>query len=144
MQACGRDSAQRAPSGARVLVACTDSALGILARALDGWADWKPVYTLDAALRALDTHPDLVVCTLRFDDSRMLDLAAEIAHRGGVPMLCCRVGVGELPEHSLAAAVIAAENLGAIGFVDFPRLVGESGTDAAVERFRAGMLAAFS
>jgi hypothetical protein len=144
METCSRQAREQAMGRARVLVACTGSALEVLAQVLDGWADWTPVYTLDAALRALDAHPDLVVCTLRFDDSRMLDLAAEIAHRGGVPLLCCRIGVGELPEHSLAAAVIAAENLGAAGFVDFPRLVAESGTQAAVERFRAEMLAAFA
>jgi hypothetical protein len=144
MEACSRHSPQRAPGRAHVLVACTGPAREVLAQVLDGWAEWTPVYTLEDALRALDAHPDLVVCTLRFDDSRMLDLAAEIAHHGDVPLLCCRVGVGELPEHSLAAAVMAAENLGAVGFVDFPRLVGESGEEAAVARFRSQMLSAFA
>lgn len=143
MEACSRHSLQRAPRRARVLVACTDSAREVLEQVLADWVDWTPVYTLDAALHELEAHPDLVVCTLRFDDSRMLDLASEIAHRGDVPLLCCRVGIGELPEHSLAAAVIAAENLGA-GFVDFPRLVSEGGVEAAVARFRSEMLAAFA
>src|SRR5690348_5017880 len=142
MEACSRQTREQAMGRARVLVACTGSAQEVLAQVLDSWADWTPVYTLDAALNALVAHPDLVVCTLRFDDSRMLDLVAEIAHRGGVPLLCCRIDVSELPEHSLAAAVIAAENLGAAGFVDFPRLVSDSGVEAAVERFRAQMLAA--
>ena len=144
MEACSRRTQERAASRPRVLVACTGSAQEVLAQVLDGWTDWTPVYTLEAALRALEASPDLVVCTLRFDDSRMLDLVAEMAHRGGVPLLCCRVGLGELPEHSLAAAVIAAENLGAAGFVDFPRLVSEEGAERAVERFRAEMLAAFA
>ena len=144
MEACSRHVSRRESSRTRVLVACTGSAQEVLAQVLSGWADWSVVYTLEAALRGLDQHPDLVVCTMRFDDSRMLDLAAEIAHRGDVPLFCCRVGESELPEHSLAAAVIAAQNLGAVAFVDFPHLVREIGMEQALARFRAEMLAAFA
>ena len=144
MEACSRHSIEREPNPARVLVACTGSAQQVLARVFAGWAEWTPVYTLEAALQGLEAHPDLIVCTLRFDDSRMLELAAEVAHRGDVPWVCCRVGEGELPEPSVAAAMIAAENLGAIACVDLPRLARECGMDEAIARFRAEVLSAFA
>jgi hypothetical protein len=113
----------------------------VLARVLDGWCEWSAVYSVDEALQRLDDHPDLVICSLRFDESRMLELTAAVAHRGDVPFVCCRVVDTDLPPHSLDAAITASRNLGALAFVDFARMRRESGTDAALVRFRDALLA---
>ncbi len=47
-----------------------------------------------------------------------------------------------LPAGSVAAAMTAARNLGAVAFVDFPRLRKELGAEAALTRLREEVLAA--
>lgn len=126
----------------RVLVACSDAALPVLTGALGESVEWVAVMSLEAALHALDAHPRAVVCSLRFDESRMLDLATEVVRRGDVRLVCCRVGESELPPGSVAAAVTAARNLGAVAFVDFARLREELGAEAALARLREEVLAA--
>ena len=142
MEGCSRRAPQDASRRPRVLLACTRSAQPFLARALAGSADCTAVYSFDDALLALDDRPDVVVCTLRFDDSRMLELAREVSRRGDVALVCCRIGESDLPAPSIAAAGKAAEYLGALPFIDFPALSRERGIDAALACLRAEVLAA--
>lgn len=72
------------------------------------------------AMHALGHGIDLVVCTLLFDESRMLELAARVGReRPQLPFVCCRV-MSDLPAHSLDAAFAAAGHLGAVATVDLP------------------------
>jgi hypothetical protein len=127
----------KSPS-ARVLLASTPSADAILRHILAPLGEIVSAYTHEAAIEEIDAGVDLVVCSLRFDESRMLDLIAEVAARfPRLPFICCRVQESELPESSLRAAFTAAGHLGAVAVVDLPRLVRAGGEDRAEAQLNA-------
>lgn len=114
--------------GPRVLLASTPSADLILRHILAPLAEIVSAYNHEEAIAQIEAGVDLVVCSLRFDESRMLDLIAEMAGaRPHLPFICCHVQESELPEGSLRAAFTAAGHLGAVAVVDLPRLVRASG-----------------
>jgi hypothetical protein len=118
----------------RVLLASTPGADPILRHILAPLGEVVSAFTHEEAIRHIEAGVDAVVCSLRFDESRMLDLIAEVAQRlPHLPFICCRVQESELPESSLRAAFTAAGHLGAVAVVDLPRLVrsaGEVGAEA--------------
>lgn len=125
-------------SGPRVLLASTPSADAILRHILAPLGEIVSAYTHEDAIERIDSGVDLVVCSLRFDESRMLDLIAEVARRHPhLPFICCRVQESDLPESSLRAAFTAAGHLGAVAVVDLPRLVRAGGEDRAEAQLNA-------
>lgn len=126
----------------KVVVACTPESRPVLAEVLHGIA--RPVMALSEndALRCIDTDARLLVCTLRFDESRMLDFIATARERfADLPCVCCRVGETKLPEHSLHAAFEAARKLGAADVIDFFALETSCGRNAAIVEFRSQLIA---
>lgn len=105
----------------RILLACPEDAEPVLRHALEVLdAKLVAVPDLTAAMREIERGVDLVVCTLLFDESRMLELAARVGReRPQLPFVCCRV-MSDLPAHSLDAAFAAAGHLGAVATVDLP------------------------
>jgi hypothetical protein len=105
----------------RVLLACTEEAEEVLRRALYPLeAVLIPVHDIATAMREVECGIDLVVCTLLFDESRMLDLAARLARiQPHIPFVCCRI-LSDLPVHTLEAAFAAAGYVGAVATVDMP------------------------
>ena len=132
------------PPGAvpEVMVACTHQNLGVFADALRGAVRLVPVREEDEAIGMLDRSlPRLLVCTLRFDESRMLDFVAVArARHPGLRWICCRTFTSDLDPVSLDAAFVAARSLGALEVVDLPELEGTLGTVAARERLRTLLL----
>src|SRR5690242_4770808 len=103
----------------RVLLACTAEVASTLRRALaDLDAEIRCAYSKEEALASVE-GVDLVVCSLRFDESRMLDLVAQLAReRPRLPLVCCHVAESDLPEPSLDAAFTVADHLGAVAVLD--------------------------
>ncbi len=82
----------------RVLLASTPSADPILRHSLAPLGDVVSAFTHEEAMRHIEAGVDAVVCSLRFDESRMLDLIAEVAGRlPHLPFICCHVLESELP-----------------------------------------------
>ena len=109
----------------RILLACTPDDEPVLRIALAGLdAEVVGAHAHDEALREIARGIDLVVCSLRFDESRMFDFIAEVGReRPRLPFICCRVLESHLPERALRAAFAAAGHLGAVAVVNLPELV---------------------
>src|ERR671936_190612 len=77
-----------------VLVAGTMPAITTVRALLGTEVDTIAARSLDEARRALQTHPDVILCNVRFDESRMLDLLQaakeEVATRD-TPFVCLRL-----------------------------------------------------
>lgn len=131
-----------APSRARILLASTPDSESILREALKPIdADVVCAFTCDAAKSIVAAGVDMVVCSLRFDESRMFDFIAEVGHeRPQLPLVCCHVRA-EIPEHSLRAAFTAAGYLGAVAVVDFPEVARREGLPDAQAALRGAVLA---
>lgn len=124
----------------RVLLACTAQSAHVLRRALAGLdAEITCAFSREEAM-ARSEGVDVVVCSLRFDESRMLDLVAQLAReRPCLPLVCCHVTESDLPEPSLDAAFTAADHLGAVAVLDLPGLARREGLAHADERLRAAV-----
>jgi hypothetical protein len=75
--------------------------------------------TFEEALERMTPDVDAIVCSLQFDESRMLELAREAhARLPNVPLLCCSAAPSRVTSAWLHAAAIAAVSLGAAAFFD--------------------------
>jgi len=120
----------------RVLLACTPQGLPIFRGILTD-VELVPALTEDEALKHLEDDFDLILCSMQFDESRMLDFLVAAKKRSpDIPFLCCRVLESELPQRSFTAAITAAKNAGAQGLVDVPILEREFGIENAHHLFR--------
>jgi len=121
----------------RILIACTAQGEPILRRALEPLqASIVCALSKDSAIREMERGVDLAVCSLRFDESRMLEFVADVARkRPRLPFVCCRVLASDLPEASLRGAFAAAGHLGAVAVLNLPELAqreGEALAEAAL------------
>lgn len=120
-----------------VLLACTTQSLARLYPLLADAADVVAALSLEEAVRRLADEPALIVCNMKFDESRMLDLAAEASRRcPHIPFLCCRTSESEFSAASVQAARAAASNLGGADFLDLFAMTTELGSQRATERFK--------
>jgi len=125
----------------RVLIAGTDPAVETVQHLLGAEVDYVTANSLDEALRRLDAHPDLILCNVRFDESRMLELLqavkAEPATRE-TPFICFRLApLTAALRKSIEVAVLA---LGALAFVDLSSLEHDADRDAAEAALREVIL----
>lgn len=127
----------------RILLASTLDGMVVLRRALAPLeARTTCAYSHDEALQQVDRGIDVVVCSLRFDESRMLDFVAEMGRaHPGLPFVCCSVLESDLPAQSLRAAFTAAGHLGAVAVLDLPDLVRREGAELAERSLREAVLA---
>jgi len=126
----------------RILLACTRDGAEILRQALACLdAEITCAYSKDEALARVDCV-DVVVCSLRFDESRMLDFVAQVVReRPRLPLVCCQVTDSDLPEPSLDAAFCVAAHLGAVAVMSLPELARREGRARAEESLRRAVLA---
>jgi hypothetical protein len=81
----------------RVLIAAQHDAWGLIESMLEKSADLVPVHTRAKALEVLKESPSsfsLIVCTVAFDDSRMIEFLQSVKRKqaiSGIPFLCTRV-----------------------------------------------------
>ena len=104
--------------------------------------DILSTFTYDEAIERIRAGVDLVLCTFRFDDSRMLDLLSEVASAPHhPPLVCWRLLDSDLPEASLHAAFTAAGQLGAVALLNFPELMRREGFARAEAALRESVAA---
>jgi hypothetical protein len=91
--------------------------------------------TLDQAIRLLGEHRySLVVSSVDFDESRMLDLLAHCGRlpaRERTPFLCMRTIPGMLPEHTYADIRKSANSFGAC-YIDLTHWIDSKGLPSAI------------
>jgi len=108
------------------LIAAQPHAAQVLQAMLRDIGNLVPVYTTADAFRILEHQQiDLIVSTIAFDESRMLEFlvsvkgTASVAH---IPFLCSRVVVGALRDSLVGSMSGACKACGAVDFVDVARL----------------------
>lgn len=110
----------------RVLIAGTQQAIETLRGVLGGDFDLASATSIHEALYLLEPRVDLILCNVRFDDSRMFEFlhALQSTPSGrGVPVICCRLQSDPLSPRVRRAIEHALEALGITIFVDRPLLL---------------------
>src|SRR2546423_6141372 len=105
----------------RILVAGTPLAVDTLRRVLGAEVELVVAHSLESAIEKLSVQPDLIVCSVRFNESRMFDLLNHLHAMPGkakIPVICCRAIDKPLSAARDHAIRVAAEALGAIAFFD--------------------------
>ena len=110
----------------RVLIAAQPHAAQLLQGMLRDIGSLVTAYTTADAFRILEHQQvDLIVSTIAFDESRMLEFlvsvkgTAPVAH---IPFLCSRVLPGVLRDSLVGSMGDACKACGAVDFVDLARL----------------------
>lgn len=104
-----------------ILLACAPSEASALERLVPREAQVVRVSSVDEALARMEQGVDAIVCSLRFDESRMLELAREAhARLPGIPLICCNTQASLLRSSWSRAAAAAAASVGAAAFLDIP------------------------
>jgi len=89
-----------------LLVALTDMGYAHVRRALNGSFDLVVAYTHSQALTALkEGAPDAILCSIHFDESRMLDFLVAAKQVARKYPLSCRGTLAHYDEHTLAGGV---------------------------------------
>jgi PleD family two-component response regulator len=112
--------------GHQVLIAAQPHAAQVLQAMLHESGNLIAVHTTADAFRILERQQiDLIVSTIAFDESRMLEFlvsvkgTASVAH---IPFLCSRVLAGALRDSLVGSMGAACKACGAVDFVDVARL----------------------
>ena len=110
----------------RVLIAAQPHASQVLQAMLRDIGNLIPVHTTADAFRILEHQQiDLIVSTIAFDESRMLEFlvsvkgTTSVAH---IPFLCSRVVAGALRDSLVGSMGDACKACGAVDFIDVARL----------------------
>ena len=121
----------------RLLVAGTPMAIKTLEQLLGAGVDYLPARSMDDAVHGFELHPDMIVCNVRFDESRMMNLlqaAKESPATRETPFLCLRLA--PMPASWKKGIEVAALALGAIAFVDLSSMEKDLGRAAAEQELR--------
>jgi CheY-like chemotaxis protein len=110
----------------RVLIAAQPEAAQVLQAMLRDLGSLIPAHTTADAFRILEHQQiDLIVSTIAFDESRMLEFLVSVKGTGSVahiPFLCLRVLAGVLRDSLVGSMGDACKACGAVDFVDLARL----------------------
>ena len=123
-----------------MLIAGTVQAFEMLKALLRIDAEFVLAQTIDEALRHVQTQVCLILCSVRFDQSRMFDFlhALKRAPAGaGVPVICCRTSADPGSRDTHRAIKFALEALGVGDFLDFAWMRAEYGNGAPENALRA-------
>ena len=122
-------------------MAGTREAVRAIRRIVGNDAEIVAAYSTDEALKRLDARVDLVVCNVRFDESRMFDFLQTVKSRSQeIPIVCCRISSKELGHGVRHAIEMALEAIGIETFVDCAPLYREKGEAGAAEALRRAIL----
>ena len=120
----------------RVLVAGTELAISTCERLLDEEAQVIAARSVPEALERLEPAPDLIISSVRFDESRMFDFLQEVRSRCQAPVLCCRIVNKPLSPTMYQSIDTATKALGVRAFFDLDTETRRHGTDEAERRLR--------
>jgi hypothetical protein len=127
----------------RVLVAGTQDVIDAARAALGGELELATACSVVEALKQVE-GVELVLCNVRFDDSRMFDFLGSLntmprARR--LPVVCCRVARGPVSAGARRGIELALEALGVLEFLDMHELEARDGPAAARAALRAAVMA---
>jgi hypothetical protein len=128
----------------RVLVAGTHDVIDAARAALGGELELASAFSVAEALREVEGGVELVLCNLRFDDSRMFDFLGALHAMPGasrLPVICCRVARNPMSAGARRGIELALEALGVRVFLDLHELESRDGSAAALGALREVVLA---
>jgi hypothetical protein len=132
-------SAAKPPARPRLLVAGTQEVMDAARAVFGGELQLLSAYSVAEALRQVENGVDLVLCNVRFDDSRMFDFLGALnamPPARQVPVVCCRVLRTPMSAGSRRGIELALEALGVVAFVDMHQVEQKYGEHAAQARLR--------
>jgi hypothetical protein len=120
-------------SGHRVLIASQPAAWRVLEAMLKEVVDVVPAHTTADALRILGRERiDLIVSTVAFDESRMIEFLQTVKRTtsiGHIPFLCTRVLSGVLRDGLIGSMRDACIQCGAVDLTDIAKLPPDTARD---------------
>ena len=128
----------------RVLVAGTQDVVDAARAALGRELELATAYSVTEALKAVEGGVELVLCNVRFDDSRMFDFLGALnamPRSRRLPVLCCRVARHPVSAGARRGIELALEALGVLAFLDMHELEARDGPEAARAVLRATVMA---
>jgi response regulator RpfG family c-di-GMP phosphodiesterase len=126
----------------RIVIAGTPTAIGNFSRALGDAAELLTGRTVEEALRLCEEPVDLVLCNVRFDESRVFELLEALHARPPerrLPVVCVRLFRAMSPS-LLAATREALTVVGVTRFVDLFELRQRQGLEHALRELRTVVL----
>ena len=129
-----------APRKPRVLVAGTELAIETCGRLFGESVQLVAARSVEEALERVDPSIELIISSVRFDESRMFDFLEALRAmraRCAAPVLCCRMVRQPLSPamyHSIETAALA---LGVKAFLDMDTEIRERGEAEAERRLRS-------
>jgi len=127
----------------RVLVAGTQDVVDAARAALGEDLELAAAYSVAEALKHVEGGVDLVLCNVRFDDSRMFDFLGVLnamPRPRRLPVVCCRVARSPVSAGARRGIELALEALGVIAFLDMHELESREGVEAARAALRAAVM----
>jgi hypothetical protein len=127
----------------RVLVAGTQDVVDAARAAIGGELELAAAYSVAEALKQVEGGVDLVLCNVRFDDSRMFDFLGALnamPRSRRLPVVCCRVARSPVSAGARRGIELALEALGVIAFLDMHELESRDGLEAALAALRAAVM----
>ena len=127
----------------RVLVAGTQDVVDAARAAIGGELELAAAYSVAEALKQVEGGVDLVLCNVRFDDSRMFDFLGALNAMPSsrrLPVVCCRVARTPVSAGARRGIELALEALGVIAFLDLHELEARDGLEAARAALRAAVM----
>jgi len=127
----------------RVLVAGTQDVVEAARAALGEDLELAAAYSVAEALKHVEGGVDLVLCNVRFDDSRMFDFLGALnamPRSRRLPVVCCRVARSPVSAGARRGIELALEALGVIAFLDMHELESREGAEAARAALRAAVM----
>ena len=124
-----------------MLVAGTQDVIDAARAALGGELELATAYSVTEALRQVE-DVELVLCNVRFDDSRMFDFlgALNAMPKAGPPVICCRVERAPMSAGARRGIELALEALGVLEFLDLYELESRDGPTAALTALRQAVI----
>jgi len=117
----------------RILIAAQPSAWRVLQEMLSEVVDLVPAHTTADAFRILERERiDLILSTIAFDESRMIDFLQTVkgtSSTGHIPFLCFRVLPGVIRDSLVDSMRDACKQCGAVDLIDVARLSPEAAQD---------------
>ena len=118
----------------RVLVAAQWGAWRVLQTMLSDVGDLVPAHTRTDAYKMLERESfDLIVCTIAFDESQMIEFLQTVKKNTStrdIPFLCSRALPGVLRDNLVATMRDACIQCGAVDLIDIARLSPDAARDA--------------
>ena len=136
-------AAANSSSRPRVLVAGTQEVIDAARAVFGGELQLTSAYSVGEALRQVENGVDLVLCNVRFDDSRMFDFLGALnamPPARQMPVICCRMQRTPMSGGSRRGIELALEALGVVAFVDMHDLEQKYGEPAAKAALRDAVM----